>query len=419
MKRVVVVGLGYIGLPTAILLAESGFQVHGYDIDVKRIAQIARGVEVIEEWELGRRLREVLKNKHFNVDTKLSIADYYIIAVPTPITNDQKADLSCVWSAIEAIVPVLKSGSCIIIESTVPVGTTNQIAQYLNEKTGLELGHDLFVAFSPERVIPGKIFHELVHNDRLVGGVENTSSVVAANFYANFVQGNIAQTDASTAEMVKLVENSSRDVQIAFANQVAAMAQVAGLDPLAVIHFANKHPRVKILTPGCGVGGHCIAVDPWFLIESFPNQSKLLQAARSVNDSRPLEVLAAIIAQANSIRASTHKTKVTICVLGITYKADVDDLRNSPALFIAQELQKKDDIELLVVDPCVELALLQKYFKNAYNELSHVLENRDLIVALVAHSKFKQIFNNSFVGKDVLDFCAIENYAQQLVGESR
>ena len=415
MVKVAVIGLGYIGLPTAILLAESGFDIYGYDIDAEKVAKIKQGIAVIEEHELGIRLMGVLKRKHFTVDTKLVAADYFIIAVPTPITQDKTADLSCVWSAVETIARVLRRGSCIIVESTVPVGTTRKIAQHLSALTGLVVGQDFFVAFCPERVIPGKIFMELVHNDRLVGGVEVESGKIVANFYANFVKGDIAQTQADTAEMVKLVENSSRDVQIAFANQVASMAAVAGIDPLAVIAFANKHPRVNILTPGCGVGGHCIAVDPWFLVESFPAQTQLLQAARQVNDAKPQEVLQMIATKVRAIQILSSKAQVSVCILGIAYKPDVDDLRNSPAFYIAQELQKWPNINLTIVDPCVDLTLLQRYFKQAYNDLDALKTSPDLTIALVAHTKFKQIYKDSFIAKDMLDFCALAAVNQKSV----
>lgn len=407
MIKVAVVGLGYIGLPTAILLAENGFNVIGYDIDEYKINSIRQGVAVIEECELGARLLGVYRASNFNVSTVLSAANYFIIAVPTPITSTKKADLSYVWQAVDTIASVLTPGSCVIVESTVPVGTTNKIATYLAQKTGLVLGQDLFVAFSPERVIPGKIFAELVNNDRLVGGVELACSETAAKLYARFVKGKISKTSASTAEMVKLVENSSRDVQIAFANQVASMAQAAGIDPLAVINFANQHPRVKILTPGCGVGGHCIAVDPWFLVESFPDQSKLLQAAREINDSKPQEVLAQISKKVTSLQAQTGKTKIELVLLGVTYKPDVDDLRNSPAFYIAQQLQKWPNLNLTVVEPYVELVILNQHFKLSVNNLDQLLVQPDLIVALVGHTSFKLKTSNLSKSSDMLDFCAI------------
>lgn len=410
MIKVSVIGLGYIGLPTAILLAESGFNVHGYDIDEHKINKIRQGIAVIEEQELGVRLASVAAQANFLVSMQLCAANVFVIAVPTPINHDKTADLGCVWSAVKQLVLVLQPGACVIIESTVPVGTTRKIAQYLYESTGLVLGQELFVAFSPERVIPGKIFYELVHNERLVGGVDQKSSNVAASFYANFVQGQITQTDADTAEMVKLVENSSRDVQIAFANQVASMAQAAGINPLAVINFANKHPRVNILTPGCGVGGHCIAVDPWFLIESFPLQTKLLQAARNVNDSKPLEVLAQIASQVARLQKSLNKQVIELAVLGVTYKPDVDDLRNSPAFFIAQELQKWSNVQLVVVEPYVEIAILSRHFKLVVNTQDQLLLKPDLVVALVAHTQFKSKKDDLFNDVNMLDFCAIKEF---------
>lgn len=407
MVKVVIVGLGYIGLPTAILLAESGLNVYGYDIDVEKVIKISQGIAVVEERELSERLAKAVKNPNFAVGTSLVPADFFLIAVPTPITTDKTADLAYVWDAVAAVAKVLRPGSCVIVESTVPVGTTRRIAEFLARQTNLIVGKDFFVAFSPERVIPGQIFTELVHNDRLVGGVDEHSGRVAGELYLSFVKGLISQTDVDTAEMVKLVENSCRDVQIAFANQVAAMAEAAQLNPHTVINFANKHPRVKILQPGCGVGGHCIAVDPWFLIESFPENSSLLKTARAINDNKPYVVLEKIERIVQDLQLKTNKIKINVCVLGVAYKADVDDVRNSPAMFIAQELQKWPNVELIVVDPCVDRNVLSRFFACAYNDLQQVQGQVDLTVSLVAHSKFKQNLNGSFIAKDMLNFCVI------------
>jgi UDP-N-acetylglucosamine 2-epimerase (non-hydrolysing) len=419
MVKVAIIGLGYIGLPTAILLAETGFEVHGYDIDEHKIAGIKKGVCVIQEQELGARLNVVLKQDNFNVDTKLDVADYFLITVPTPIDNDKKADLKYVWQAVGQIANFLKPGDCVIIESTVPVGTTNQISEYLAQKTGLRAGQDFFVAFSPERVIPGKIFHELIHNNRLIGGINQQSSNLAVDFYAEFVKGQISMTDSKTAEMVKLVENSSRDVQIAFANQVASIAQAAGINAQEVIAFANQHPRVQILNPGCGVGGHCIAVDPWFLIESFPNQSNLLHAARKINDQKPFEVLAEIDKKIDNLKISLGKNKLELCVLGVTYKPDIDDLRNSPALLIAQKLQERVDLNLTVVEPNIDLNILHQYFKFAVNKFEHLILPPDLIILLVAHNEFRQKTTDLFHNQNVLDFGAITGVEKTFVRENR
>lgn len=408
MVKVAVVGLGYVGLPTAIVLAEAGFDVLGYDIDVEKIAKIKRGEAVIEEFELGERLAGVLSKDNFEVSVSLGQADYFIITVPTPIGDDKKSDLSYVWSAVRSIATKITTGSCVIVESTVPVGTTKKVAQLLEKQTGLVAGKDFFVAFSPERVMPGKTFSELVHNDRLVGGINSESSACAKKMYERFVKSEISTTSTEVAEMVKLVENSSRDVQIAFANQVASMAESAGMSAQEVITLANKHPRVSILNPGCGVGGHCIAVDPWFLIESFPGQTKLLQAARNVNDAKPQEVLDIIKQKVFGIQQAMGVDKVRVCVLGVTYKPDVDDLRNSPAFYIAQELQRWAEIDLEIVDPYVDATILQQCFNKAsYNAIDSI-EGSDLTIALVAHAPFKKIFEDSFVAKNMLSFCELK-----------
>jgi len=405
--KVTIVGLGYIGLPTAIVLAEIGLDVYGYDIDAEKVLAIRAGKTVIQEHELGERLSKVLALPNFKVGTTLQPADVFVIAVPTPINHLQKADLSCVWDVVEKLPTVLQSGNCVILESTVPVGTTRQVGNFLLQQTRFTLGKELFVVFSPERVLPGKIFTELIYNPRVVGGFDSSSAEVAEKFYLNFVRGPITQTDLETAEMVKLVENSSRDVQIAFANQVAAMAETAGIDPNVVIKLANQHPRVKILHPGCGVGGHCIAVDPWFLIETFPNQSKLLLAAREVNDQKPFLVLSQIRKKIDVLEQNIITRKIRVCALGVTYKADTDDLRNSPALLIAQTMQSWSNIDLIVVDPCLNIAVLSRYFTHAYNDWQTIKEVPDLVVMLVDHTQFKQTDPISFLGKDVLVFCGI------------
>ncbi len=412
MIKVSVIGLGYIGLPTAIILAESGCLVNGYDTDANKVQLILEGVTVIEEAELGERLAGVLNKQTFHANTKLETAQYYIIAVPTPIKEDKSSDLSFVWDATKVIASKLEVGQCVIVESTVPVGTTKLIANYLSHATGLQAGIDFMVAFSPERVIPGQTFYELIHNNRLVGGINQTSTDFAKQLYQKFVKSDISTTSADAAEMVKLVENSCRDVQIAFANQVNSMAQAAGLDGQEIINLANQHPRIKILNPGCGVGGHCIAVDPWFLIESFPEHSQLLLAARQVNDAKPEQVLAQIAERISQIQINNRQIRV--CVLGVTYKPDVDDLRNSPGFYIAQELQKWPHVELTVVEPYVEPSLLQKHFSKISTQTSDTILQSDLTIILVAHTQFKKIFKDLFTTKDVLSFCELKINQVQL-----
>jgi UDP-N-acetyl-D-mannosaminuronic acid dehydrogenase len=333
-------------------------------------------------------------------------ADYYIIAVPTPFIvsdSEKKADLRFVDQAAASIASVLKVGQTVILESTVPVGATDRLAAMLAELSGLVAGTDFFVAHCPERVIPGKTFYELIHNSRTIGGVNEASVVHAQKFYAPFVRGSMHLTNAKTAEMVKLVENSSRDVAIAFANQVASMATAAGLNPYDVIDLANKHPRVNILKPGCGVGGHCIAVDPWFLVETFPEETTLLQAARRVNDAKPYEVLQLIKTALTQV--ATEKPRVLL--LGLTYKADVDDLRESPAIIIAQAIKGWEQCELMVCEPHVAPSKLKALFAGAVVSLEQGLGRADVVVSLVGHQAFKDVSKQLKADQQMLDFCGL------------
>ncbi len=399
-KRVSIIGLGYIGLPTAIVAAQAGLEVIGVDIDETRVAKINAGQAVIQEPGVAEKLSAAIGNKLLRATTSIEPADFHIIAVPTPFYENKKADLSYVIAAAESVASVLRAGDTVILESTVPVGTTQKLATLFEEKTTIGIaGQDFFVAHCPERVLPGKIFHELVHNARIVGGINQLSVERAKEFYKSFVIGGLYLTDAKTAEMVKLVENSSRDVAIAFANQVASMARAVGLNGYEVIELANKHPRVNILKPGCGVGGHCIAVDPWFLIEGFPEQTQLLLAARTVNDEKPEEVTRAVQQQVS--------TESTILILGATYKPDIDDLRESPALHIAQALAKKYT-RLLICEPNVPTEQLIKYGFAAEQivDVKHGIERADTIVALVAHSAFKSI-TSLRNAKKIIDYCGL------------
>lgn len=294
MKKVCIMGLGYIGLPTAIVAAEHGFEVVGFDIDAQRVERINNYDPVIDEPEVYERLKPLVTSQQFYATTTLEASDCFIIAVPTPFKEEKKADLSYVYQATRALVPILKKGDVVILESTIPVGTTDYCAQLLQQETGMVAGTDFFVAHCPERVLPGKIFYELIYNARIIGGINQESMNQAKQFYKQFVKGSLYLTNATAAEMVKLVENSSRDVAIAFANQIASMAYSIGLDPFEIIELANKHPRVKLLNPSCGVGGHCIAVDPWFLVETFPKESELLKTARMINDAKPHQVISCV-----------------------------------------------------------------------------------------------------------------------------
>jgi len=455
-EKVSVLGLGYIGLPTAIVMAQAGVQVSGFDIDKKRVDAINAGDPVIKEPEIFEKLQLVLGAKMFRATTVLQPADYFMVAVPTPFYakasscvktsedrskgrpfekdkkqsyEDKTADLSYVFAAADSIADVLQKGNTVLLESTVPVGTTEKLAKHLEKKTGMCVGVDFFVAHCPERVLPGKIFHELVYNDRIVGATDKTSAEKARQLYKTFVDGNLFLTDAKTAEMVKLIENSSRDVSIAFAHQVASMADSVGLSPYRVIDLANKHPRVNILKPSAGVGGHCIAVDPWFLAESFPHNSELITTARVVNDNRPKEIVKNVfailrreacgnpvfaqssgeLASSGKQQNSLSKKKKTILLLGLTYKPNVDDLRESPALAIARELMQDKTNRYLVCEPHVKKEKLRQEFGDAVVTVQEGVEQADVVVYLVAHTRFRAIDEKRLEKKLLLDFCGIRH----------
>ena len=406
IKKVSVLGLGYIGLPTAIVCAEAGYIVEGFDVDAHRIDAINNGQPVIQETDLTEKLHIALRSGRFSATTSLQPADYFIIAVPTPFKEDKKADLIHVFDAVHTIATVLKRGDTLILESTVPVQTTDDIARLLQNITGLVVGEDVYVAHCPERVLPGRIFKELIENDRVIGGVTPSSTEIACDFYRSFVTGELIMTDAKTAELVKLIENSSRDVSIAFAHQVASMAYAVGLNPYEVIALANKHPRVNILTPSAGVGGHCIAVDPWFLIESFPLQTELLQVARRINDVRPLEIVEHIF-KAVRVWHAEHTRVCTVLLMGLTYKADVDDLRESPALRIADMVKEHAGIRMLACEPHIQAHKAAALYPDAMTTVSQGIELADIVVFLVGHERFKVIDKKALAGKKILDFCGL------------
>ena len=416
VKKVCVVGLGYIGLPTAIVAAECGYDVVGYDIDAERIQKINAGDPIIHEPEAYEKLQYVLGAQNFTATTQIVSADYYVIAVPTPITEDKKADISYVMSAVNALCAVVQKGATVIIESTIPVGCTQKVARYITEKTGLQVGTDIFVAHCPERVLPGNIFYELVANDRIIGGIDDASIAPARAFYDRFVRGHLYLTSAEAAEMIKLIENSSRDVQLAFAHQVGSMASAIGLNPYEIIELANKHPRVNILRPTCGVGGHCIAVDPWFLVESFPKETHLLKAARLVNDAKPKETVNRIM-QAVAEWKKHHIGTCTVHLLGVSYKPNVEDVRESPALEVAHTIMNDETIETIVTDPHVDQVFLSDEFGDSAMSLVAGLAAADIVVFLVAHDRFKLIDRKLLSTKKVLDFCGILYEATSAVTE--
>jgi UDP-N-acetyl-D-mannosaminuronic acid dehydrogenase len=407
MKRISIVGLGYIGLPTAIQAAQTGYDVYGFDINHDKVKRINSGDPIIFEPELSDRLWKTLKAGTFKAFTDLQYADCFIIAVPTPFKENKKADLRHVFLAGEAIAKRLMPGNLVILESTVPVGTTEKLALFLEENSGLKLGIDFFIAYCPERVLPGKIFKELVENDRTIGGICQRSCDLAYQFYSKFVKGFIHITDDKTAEMVKLVENTSRDVQIAFANQVAAMCTRAGIDPYHVIDLANKHPRVKILTPSCGVGGHCIAVDPWFLVETFPEDTALLRTAREINDNKPFTIINRVLHKVEELR-TLGIAKPKILTLGLSFKPDVDDIRESPALLIAQQLsQKKDLLDLQAYDHNVNKDEIIKHNLDLITDVWQGIAWADIILILVKHKEFTLMREDAFGNKVIIDTCGL------------
>lgn len=407
MERVCVVGLGYVGLPTAIMLAQHGFEVIGYDIDEQKVSRINGGCAGIEEPGLNQRLQEVLANKSFYATTHLTTAHYFIIAVPTPITPDKKADLSFVYDAISAIAQVVQPHNTVIVESTISIGTTETIAAMLVRSTGLTVGESLFVAHCPERVWPSNMIQEIINNDRIIGGITPTCTARAEVLYKSFVRGKLIAKNARFAEFLKLIENSSIDVAVAWAHQVAWLAEQLSFDPYEVVAVANCHPRVKIATPTCGVGGHCVAVDPWFLIETFEKSTPLLQAARFVNDQRPNQIIAAVRRHVEQWCLKHEKQICCVQLLGLTYKANVDDLRESPALKVAQELMQDPRIRLLVTEPYANRVQLRTLFGDRICSFYDGFSQADIVVGLVAHRPFKELDVQSFGHKIMLDFAGL------------
>ncbi len=388
MKTICILGLGYIGLPTACILGNTGYKVFGIDISEKVVESINKKYIYIEEPGLEEAFTTAVKSGNLNAFTTPQEADIFIIAVPTPITADKKADLSCVKSAAESIFPVIKKGDLIIVESTCPPRTTKDIVLPILEKSGLQAGRDFLLAYCPERVLPGNILKELRENSRIVGGINEVSAQKAKEVYSSFVKGDIYLTDSITAETVKVMENTFRDVNIALANELAKISDHIGVNCWEVIKYANLHPRVNIHAPGPGVGGHCISVDPWFMVEKAPQVANLIRQARGINDSMPEFTYNMILEQVKHIK----NPKIT--VLGITYKPDVDDIRESPALEIAEMVQANSDLRLAVHDPHV------KSDKYKIHNLQDALEDSDCIVLLVNHAEFKNL-NPEFISKIV------------------
>ncbi len=395
--KVVIMGLGYIGLPTAALIASKGIQVLGVDINEKIVNTVNEGHAHITEPDLEGLVNYVVQKGYLKASTKPQSADVFLIAVPTPFKDGYNPDLSYVESAIKMIIPHLKAGNLVIIESTSPVGTTEKMYALVMENKP-ELRDKIYMAYCPERVLPGRIIYELEHNDRVIGGINPESTKRAKEFYALFVKGELHETDAKTAEMCKLVENAYRDVNIAFANELSLICDRAGINVWELIRLANKHPRVNILQPGVGVGGHCIAVDPWFLITAYPNESRLMKTAREVNLYKTEWVINKIKEEAEKFEKENGGRPKIAC-LGLTYKPDIDDLRESPALYIVRRLIK-EDFNLLPVEPNIEKIEGLKLYT-----IDEAIKESDIIVFLVGHKVFKNLKLSS--DKITLDFCGL------------
>lgn len=397
--KVVTVGLGYIGLPTSALIANSGIPVHGVDISQHVVDTINAGKIHIVEPDLDKAVVKAVQDGFLIAGTSPVAADVYLIVVPTPFKENHEPDISYVQAATETILPLLKEGDLFIIESTSPVGTTEKMMALIFGKRP-ELEGELSLAYCPERVLPGNIMYELVHNDRVIGGVNEASTQKAMEFYKQFVKGELHPTNARTAEMCKLTENSSRDVQIAFANELSIICDKAGISVWDLINLANKHPRVNILQPGCGVGGHCIAVDPYFIVSDFPLESRIIGKAREINNHKAFWV-AEKIKQARKEFQIKNNKEPKIALMGMAFKPNIDDLRESPAKYIVQRvLQDVNDEEYFVVEPNIQE---NKIFK--LTEYKEAIDKADLIAFLVAHNEFKGLSIPQ--NKVVLDFCGV------------
>jgi len=389
-KQVVVMGLGYIGLPTSAFIASKKIEVYGVDVNPEIVNTINQGKIHIVEPDLEGLARYVVEKRYLTAGTKPRDADVFLIAVPTPFKENHEPDISYVESAIRMIIPYLREDNLIIIESTSPVGTTEKMVEIIFSERP-ELKDKIYVSYCPERVLPGKILYELEHNDRVIGGLDEKSTEKAIEFYSLFVKGNLHKTDSKTAEMCKLVENAYRDVNIAFANELSLICDKIGIDAWELIELANKHPRVNILKPGVGVGGHCIAVDPWFIVSQFPEEARIIRTAREVNDYKPLWVVKKIEEKVEEFIAKNNRIPVIGC-LGLSYKPDIDDLRESPALEIVEMLVKRG-YKVMANEPNINGEILNNFIRNY--PIYEVLNSSDIIFILVFHKIYKKLLDSS------------------------
>ncbi|MDR0683142.1 MAG: UDP-N-acetyl-D-mannosamine dehydrogenase [Dysgonamonadaceae bacterium] len=398
--KAVFMGLGYIGLPTAAIAASKGIDVVGVDINPEVVETINQGKIHIVEPELDKMVKEVVEKKKLRATLKPEEADVFLIVVPTPFKQNHRADITYVENATRAVIPFLKEGNLFIIESTSPVKTTEKMAAIIFKERP-ELKNRIHIAYCPERVLPGNVIYELENNDRIIGGLNLKSSEKAIMFYSTFVKGILHSTNARTAEMCKLTENSSRDVQIAFANELSIICEQNGINVWELIALANKHPRVNILQPGCGVGGHCIAVDPWFIVSDYPEQSNIIKQARVTNDYKADWCAKRVIDTCHTFEIQNNREPVVAC-MGLAFKPNIDDLRESPAKYITSRILSEARAEVLVVEP--NIATHKTFSLVNYND---AYQQADVIVWLVRHKEFLTLSQKDSK-KIELDFCGIK-----------
>ena len=393
-------GLGYIGLPTAIISSQHGINVCGVDINPKVVEKTNRGELHIAEPGLQDLLKKAVDSKSLVASTTPFESDVYLIVVPTPFKAKHEPDISYVESATKTVIPLLKEGDLFIIESTSPVGTTEKMAELIFAERP-ELKGSIHIAYCPERVLPGNVIFELVNNDRVIGGIDDASADAAAEFYGKFVTGQLHKTNCRTAEMCKLVENSSRDVQIAFANELSMICEKAGINVWELISLANKHPRVNILQPGCGVGGHCIAVDPYFISSAFPNEAKIIAQARSINNYKSEWCVEKAKNAILSFELENGK-KPQVALMGLAFKPNIDDLRESPAMKIAKHLvAEMPDVKFNIVEPNIS-----SHPDFDIVDFQTAFEQSDIVVYLTAHKQFFMLPQEAN-DKLILDFCGV------------
>jgi UDP-N-acetyl-D-mannosaminuronic acid dehydrogenase len=392
------IGLGYIGLPTAAVVAQHGIQVHGVDVNPKIVETINKGEIHIIEYGLEAVVKEGVEKGFLKASLKPTEADVHLIVVPTPFKGNHEPDISFVEAGTRAVLPFLKEGDTYIIESTSPVGTTEKMAELIFRERP-ELKEKIYIAYCPERVLPGNVLHELIFNDRSIGGIDEASTDKAIEFYQTFVKGELHRTNARTAEMCKLTENSSRDVQIAFANELSFICDKADINVWELIRLANKHPRVNILQPGAGVGGHCIAVDPYFITSEYPRESRIIGIAREVNNYKAFWC-AEKTRNAMLEFELKHGYKPVTAMMGLAFKPDIDDLRESPAKYIAQKVMQSEQNNFLVVEPNI-----QEHSVFKLTNYLEAYEKADIIVFLVAHKEFKTLEYRE--DKVILDFAGV------------